>query len=55
MAGKEARAAWRHTQEAAGTFPLGSREREKKKKKQGQEGQMMEAGSEDLHIRKTNH
>ena len=27
----------------------------KRKKNQGQEGQMLEVGSEDLHIRKTNH
>ena len=36
-------------------LPLRLQGKRKKKKKQGQEGQMLEAGSEDLHIRKTNH
>lgn len=38
------------TREAAGNFPFCPGEREKK---QGQEGRMLEVGSENLHIRKT--
>ena len=43
-----------------GSYPGGSRHlplklQGKRKKNRGQEGQMLEIGSEDLHIRKTNH